>query len=136
MKNAIPVLAVALLSVSCAHWPREKADGTSIEAEIAARQGKEVDRICFARQINGWRAIGEHAVLLEKGVNDWYKLDLVGTCRPEWAFNAIAVRTRPAGSLCLSKGDRIETFTTPMVESCAIVAIYEWDEKAEVPPAQ
>lgn len=100
--------------------------------EIAARQGERVDRICFTRSINGWREFGEDAVLLRKGVDDWYKLDLSGVCDPEWAINAIAVKTRPAGSSCVSRGDEIKTFDQPIDGTCFITAIYEWNEDAEI----
>jgi len=133
MKSAIPALAAACLAAACAYTPQKSTDQAAIDAEIAARQGEAVDNICFTRDINGWRELGDSAVLVQKGVNDWYKLDLIGTCRPDQAFNAIAIRTRPSAGFCLSKGDTVTTYTTPMAEQCAISAIHKWDEKAPLP---
>jgi Family of unknown function (DUF6491) len=137
MKPAIAICAVAaaLLTAACAYTPQKPGDQAAIDAQIAARQGKEVDNICFTRDIHGWRELGDHAVLVEKGVNDWYKLDLTGTCRPDWAFNTIALRTRPSGSLCLTRGDTVATYTLPGGETCFINAIHQWDEKAPIPRA-
>lgn len=104
-----------------------------LQAEIDARQGPEASQVCFTRSINGWRALGDDAVLVRARVDDWYKLDLAGTCDPEMAFNAIALETRPAGSSCVSRGDRISTPDAPVGGQCVITRIHEWDEEAEVP---
>jgi hypothetical protein len=132
MKAVAAIPAVAFILASCAPYTQIAPDRSALEAEIATRQGKEVDRICFASQINGWRELSRDSILVEKGVNDWYQLDLSGTCEPDNAFDAIAVRTRPAGSPCLTKGDSIQTFDAPIKGSCFIRSIHEWDDKAEV----
>ncbi len=103
----------------------------ALEAEIKAKQGEPVRRVCFTRSINGWRALGRKSLLLSKGVNDWYKLDLVGTCDPKWAFDTIAIQTRPAGASCLTRGDRIATPDRAVSGNCVITDIYRWDDKAE-----
>lgn len=132
----ICAMAGAALLAGC-QTSEEYAEAESrLEAEIAAKQGERVDRICFTRSVRGWRELGDDAVLLRRGVNDWYQVNLSGTCQPEWAFNAIAVRTRPAGSSCISRGDRIDTPDAPISGSCLITEIYEWNEDAEVPETQ
>ncbi len=109
----------------------QRAEAEAKEAaEIAVRQGERVNRICFNRSVNGWREFGRKSLLLRRGVNEWYKLDLAGTCDPEWAFNAIGVRTFP-GSSCISRGDDIVTRDAGFTGTCKIMAIYEWDEEAE-----
>jgi len=135
MRRAIPMIVAGMLA-ACMTAPEGRRDQATLDAEVAARQGEQVDRICFTREIDGWRALGEDAVLLEKGVNDWYKLDLAGTCEPEWAFETIALRTRPAGSLCVSEGDAIQTLGMPGDGTCFISAIHEWDEDAAVADAR
>ncbi len=134
MKHSPRILGslFAILLAGCAASAEgDAADGNDIDAEIAARQGEEVDRVCFARSINGWRSLGRRSILIEKGVNDWYKLDLIGTCDPQWAFDAIAIRTRPAGASCLRRGDRIDTPDRSVSGSCAITKIYRWNEAAD-----
>jgi hypothetical protein len=134
MKWMLPIAgAVALAGCQTAADRAGRQD--RLEAEIAARQGAEVDRICFARSVNGWRPLGRDALLLRHSGDRWYKVDLAGTCDPEWAFNAIGIETRPAGSSCLSRGDHISTPDTPTDGRCVIIAIHEWDEDAEIPDA-
>lgn len=98
------------------------------------RLGKEVDRICFQRTINGWRAVkGEdNVVLLERGVNNWYRVELLGACRSSLFRSAIAIGidSRPGGG-CVTRGDRILVEDSPgFTQSCVITNMYEWDEKA------
>ncbi|MBI1365742.1 MAG: hypothetical protein GC153_07255 [Alphaproteobacteria bacterium] len=106
------------------------------QAEIAARQGASVGQVCFTRNIDGWRELGRNAILIRRGLKDWYKLDLVGSCDPRWAMSAIGIRTQPGGG-CITRGDHIETYTnTPIKGSCVITGIHEWNEDAPVPPAE
>lgn len=100
--------------------------GNDLQAEIAQNQGPEVSQICFAESINGWRALGDRAVLLEKGANEWYQVNLSGPCEPEWAFNAIAIETR--GSSCLTKGDKIHAGDSLTGNTCWVTDIHEWNE--------
>lgn len=131
MKWIVAIAGVAALA-ACQTAEEFAAEEERLQAEIAAKQGERVDRICFTQSINGWRELGDDAVLLRKNVNDWYKLDISGTCDPEWAFNAIAIETRPAGAHCVSRGDQIRTFDTAIDGRCFITAIHEWDDDAEV----
>jgi len=91
------------------------------------RQGKEVKQICFSQQIRNWRENGSKSVIVEKGVHDEYKLDLIGTCEPDQAFLNIGFRSRGGGS-CLSWGDQLQT-DARFDGSCMISKIYEWHEK-------
>lgn len=98
------------------------------------RIGEEVDRICFGRNINGWREVkGEDdVVLLEKGVNNWYRVELLGAC-DERVFRfaqKIAIDSRPGGG-CVTRGDTIIVEDTPgFTRRCSITRMYEWDEDA------
>lgn len=99
------------------------------------RIGEEVGSICFARTINGWKALKgvDDVVLLEKGVNDWFYVELQGYC-PSRIFRSaerIAIESKPSGG-CVSRGDVIIVrdfggFTN----RCYITTIREWDEKAQ-----
>lgn len=101
------------------------------------RIGAEVNKICFPRNINGWKSVkGEdNVVLLEEGINDWYRVEVSGGC-DEQVFrfaHVIGIKSRPAGG-CLRRGDLI------LVEDgggfarrCFIKRIYQWDEDAPAP---
>ncbi len=105
------------------------------------RVGEEVGRICFGRNINNFKAIeGEDdAVLLEKGVNDWYKATLIGACsyrELKWAMSVV-IDQRPAGG-CVTPGDYLifsrsafGDFSFPNTTRCAISEIYKWNPDAE-----
>jgi hypothetical protein len=114
--------------------------GSALAGEEAAkpdpRIGAEVDKICFARDINGWKEIeGEdNVVLLEEGVNDWYRVELAGGC-PSRLFRFahwIGIDQRPSGG-CVRSGDTIivrdgANFT----RRCHITRINEWND--DLPP--
>ncbi|PQA86178.1 DUF6491 family protein [Hyphococcus luteus] len=119
------LMSGAVLSLAACQAYPDKTDD-SLQAEIAQKQGEEVSRICFARTINSWRPLGDDAVLIEQGVNDWYQLSLSGACKPEWAFDAIALKTR--GSSCITKGDKISTPDSITGGPCFITDMHEWNE--------
>jgi hypothetical protein len=110
------------------------------ETADESRAGEEVGRICFGRDINNFKAIeGEDdAILLERGVNDWYKVTLVGACsyrELRWA-QSVAIEQRPAGG-CVTSGDYLVfsrsafgDFSFPNATRCAISEIYKWDPDA------
>lgn len=119
------------------------AAGTALsgEKEVDPRLGEEVDRICFSRDIDGFRTIDDEddAVLLERGVNDWYRAALSGPCN----YNAlrfaqsVAIDDRPRGG-CVTRGDALVfsdsafgDFRFPNATRCIIVEIHRWDEKAQ-----
>lgn len=131
MKRVALTIFTLLAGVSAAAADGEKAD---------PRLGKQVDRICFGRNINNFKAIeGEDdAILLEKGVNDWYKAKLIGACNYrdlKWA-QSVAIDQRPAGG-CVTPGDYLifsrsafGDFSFPNTTRCAISEIHEWNEDA------
>lgn len=104
------------------------------EGGVDPRLGKEVNSICFQRNINGWRAVkGEDdVVLLERGVNNWYRVELNGGC-DERLFRfaiAIGIESRPGGG-CVSRGDVIIVEDGPGFDRrCVVRRMYEWDEDA------
>jgi len=124
----VPALVAALTVAACQSVEQRNAREEALAAEIAAHQGEEVARICFTSQLNGWKELGPRSVLLRQGVNDWYMLDLSGACEPEWAFNAIAIQSRPSGTSCISRGDMLRTLDRSSRGSCVINGIYAWNE--------
>lgn len=126
MKAYILSGAAILMAAACQSPNSESAQ--MAEGEPDVRQGEEVSQICFNSQIRNWRELDRDSVLIEKGVNDEYKLDLIGTCDPENAFTTIGLISRGASS-CLSRGDRLVTDDS-FGGSCSIRRIYKWNEDA------
>ncbi len=122
------------------------AAGAAAEEAADPRLGKQVDRICFGRDINNFKAIDgvDDAILLEKGVKDWYKATLIGACnysQLRWA-QSVAIDQRPAGG-CVTRGDYLifsnsafGDFSFPNSTRCAISEIYEWAPDAAAPVAE
>lgn len=125
------IFVAAALSAIGSAWAGEAP------AKPDPRIGPEVDRICFARNINGWKALkGEDdVVLLESGVNDWYRVETTGGCR-ESAFRfaeVIGLEQRPAGG-CVTRGDVIIVRDSgDFTRRCFISKINKWDDKAKAP---
>jgi hypothetical protein len=126
MRTLFAVCAAGLLAAACTTPATETA-----EAKPDPRQGKEVSQVCFNQQIRHWRENGrdDRSVIIEKGVRDEYKLDLMGTCQPDDAFISIGLVSRVGGGTCLSKGDRLVT-DSRLDGSCSIRRIYEWHKDA------
>ncbi len=101
------------------------------------RIGAEVEKICFPRNINGWKEVkGEdNVVLLEESVNDWYRVEVSGACT-ERVFRfaqVIGIDSRPVGG-CVRRGDVIIVQDTGrFTHRCFIKRIYEWDDDAPAP---
>ena len=105
------------------------------------RLGERVDRICFARSIDNFSTLDEDdAVLLEKGVNDWFKVTLVGACRASQLrfAQSVALDRRPSGGGCLTPGDALVfsdsafgDFSFPRATRCIVDEIYEWNPDAK-----
>ncbi|MDZ7626955.1 MAG: DUF6491 family protein [Parvularculaceae bacterium] len=134
--------ALALFAAFAAAHPLTAFAG---EATADPRLGAEVDRLCFARDIRNFRTIDKEddAVLLERGVNDWYKATLSGACN----FNqlrfaqSVAIDERPRGG-CITRGDVLVfsdsafgDFRFPNATRCIIAEIYRWDPQAVAPEA-
>jgi uncharacterized protein DUF6491 len=119
--------------------PSEDAE----EAEDAAapsRLGPEVSRICFGRSINGWKTVDGHgdAVLLSKGVNDWFLVEVSGNCRArDFKFaQTIGIESRPAGG-CIRRSDYILVHSAGgFTNRCFIKGMYEWNDDAPEEEAQ
>ena len=99
------------------------------DAKPDPRQGQEVRQICFNQQIRNWRENDRKSVIVEKGLHDEYKLDLIGTCQPQDAFTSIGLVSRVGGGSCLSSGDKLVT-DSRFDGSCSIRRIYEWHKDA------
>ena len=107
------------------------------QAEEDKRIGEEVDRICFGRSINGWKTVDKEddVILLEKGVNNWFYVELLGACDYRVLRSAlhIGIDSRPAGG-CITRGDIIIVEDSPGFDRrCSIRRMYRWDPDAPAP---
>ena len=134
MVNVLKAMALAgIVFASSAAIAGDPEDADKPDPRI----GKEVNRICFSRTIDSWKAVkGEdNVVLLRKGVRDWYRVELIGLCRANDFRSAltIGIESRPAGG-CVTRGDVILVRGPgDFVNRCHISKIYEWDPKATAP---
>lgn len=133
-----PLIAAATIAASVSVAFAEETETDAVDPRI----GEEVSQICFVRSIDNWRGIkGEDdVILLEKGVNDWYRVELFGFCNSFDIRTAdfIALDTFGASS-CLSRGDTIilkEFGGSGFDDRCRISRIYEWNEDAEAEAAE
>lgn len=124
MRHFLAACAGGLFAAACSTPATETAD-----AKPDPRQGKEVRQICFNSQIRNWRENDRKSVIVEKAVNDEYKLELIGTCQPDDAFLSIGLVSRVGGGTCLSEGDKLVT-DARYDGSCSISRIYEWHKDA------
>lgn len=129
MRSILPA-CIVLAATSCTTPAPNPA-----EAMSDPRQGKDVSEICFSSQIRNWRANDDSSVIVEKGMNEEYKLVLAGTCQPERAFSSIGLISRVGGGSCLSTGDRLVTDASHDHGACTILRIYEWRKDADGPSA-
>jgi hypothetical protein len=122
--SLILAAAAASLLAGCATPPADVA-----EAKADPRQGEEVRQVCFTQQIRNWRENDRRSVIVEVGVRDEYKLDLIGTCDPRDAFTTIGLVSRGGGS-CLSSGDMLVTDARYVGGTCSVQNIYKWNKDA------
>jgi hypothetical protein len=108
--------------------------GDKTEAKVDPRQGAQVSQVCFSQQIRNWKALDNHSVIVEKGMKDEYKLELVGACEPRDAFTSIGLVSRVGGGSCLQTGDRLVT-DSRYDGVCSISRIYEWHADAKAADA-
>lgn len=118
--------AAAILLSACASPPAaEMAD-----AKPDPRQGEEVNDICFMQQIRNWRENDRRSIIVEVGVRDEYKLELMGTCQPEDAFLSVGLVSGVGGGSCLRRGDKLVTDARYNDGTCSIRRIYKWNKDA------
>ena len=102
-----------------------------------ARLGEQVDRVCFASNIDSFRMATRNSVIVEEGVNDEYLIETVASCYDLDGANSLSFDTIP-GASCVTKGDSIYAYRSAFGPDrtdipparCPIRAIYEWDEDA------
>ncbi len=101
-----------------------------------ARLGEKVDRICFASQIDGFRATTKNTLIVESGLRKEFIMETFGGCSNLRGAQAVSL---PTGFSCLSDRDSIivhdsvfGTETTPFSnQRCSIKSIHRWNENAD-----
>lgn len=123
LKKILAACAATILIAACSTSAVETAKTPD------PRQGEQVNNICFSSQIRNWRENDRTSVIVEKGLNDEYKLDLIGTCDPDDAFFSIGLVSRFSGGSCIETGDELVT-DSRYGGKCTIRNIYKWNKDA------
>lgn len=136
-RNSKLILAAcaAILFAGCTTPSADTAAQAAENAKPDPRQGEAVRNICFTQQIHSWRTLDRRSVIVESGVKQEYKLDLVGGCQPDNAFTSIGLISRVGGGSCLETGDKLVTDARFDGGACMISKIYKWNKDAPKPDA-
>lgn len=119
MKSII-FAGVALLLVAC------QASGPS--AVQRGTPGEQVNSVCFTNQIRGWQPLSRNAIVLERGLNDYYRVTLNGAC--DATRSGLTMATESRSGICLGIGDDID-FANDFSPSCSIESIHAWTPAPE-----
>lgn len=119
MKSII-FAGVALLLVAC------QASGPS--AVQRGTPGEQVNSVCFTNQIRGWQPLSRNAIVLERGLNDYYRVTLNGAC--DATHSGLTMATESRSGICLGIGDDID-FANDFSPSCSIESIHAWTPAPE-----
>lgn len=130
-------LATAMLAVAgCASTDGAERPPAGI-AKYAddPRLGEEVDRICFASNIDSFGNNTRDTFTVKEG-RDHYLIEVFGTCTPLEHAVTMAIG---ASTSCLTRGDTIivsDSLTTRRDQPfstarCVVKSMHEWDPKAE-----
>ncbi|MEL8054794.1 MAG: DUF6491 family protein [Pseudomonadota bacterium] len=137
-----PVLAATLFTLAAcatASSPENEAKRLEREAELTfandIRRGEEVDKICFASQIDGFTNTTDRAVVVREG-NDEFLITTRSRCDNLDFANSLAIKSSLS---CLRRGDRIAgnqsvfggNYGGPPSVRCFVDKIYKWDRDAE-----
>jgi len=130
-------LAAVFLGAGLMVAPFALAEHETGEEQADQRLGEGVDRICFGRNINGWKTVDREdgVLLLKKNASNWYRVELTGGCQYRVLRRAftVGIDSRPAGG-CIQRGDILivedrQAFT----QRCAITRMNAWDDRAPAP---
>ena len=116
MKISTPILATGLMLLTA-------CQSSTPNAVQRGTPGEELTSICFNRQISGWQPLSRNAIILERAVNDYYRITLDGGCDAQRSGLSIATESRTG--ICLEEGDEID-FEGDFSPSCRIDQINAW----------
>lgn len=140
MRVLIPALAFPLMLAGCTstegHEP--EPDGIAIYADDP-RLGEEVNRICFASNIDSFGNATRDTFTVREGM-DHYLIEVHGSCFNLDRAERIAL---DATTSCLTRGDAVivsdsispfDSGTPGGTQRCIVKAMYKWDPKADAAP--
>lgn len=116
------IILTALLA-SCTSTDEGPATEGGLTDSRHGVAGDEVASICFNREISSWQELTRDSIVLERGLDDYYRVELAGPCEPRDAFLSLRVESRDG--ICLGTGDEID-FPDDNAPSCTIRRINEW----------
>lgn len=98
------------------------------------RLGEEVDKICFARNINGFHGLDQRTLVLNKNVHDDYVVETYGPCVDldyawEIALKSVTSCLAPHDEVIITRGSSVPN-SDPFTRTCRIKSIHKWNEKA------
>ena len=131
----LSVLAVGTLT-ACVSANVEDAKPRGVaQFDGDARLGEQVDRICFGSGIDGFSDTTRDTVVVQKGVDDFYLIETVGSCFRDSSVNAIGID----GTMgCVRRSDVLTIsssfFNAPSAGmGCTIRSIHKWNKDANAP---
>lgn len=127
MAQRIRAMAILLLAGATATGAGAAGDRSGAGALSDPRKGEAVEKVCLASELSDWAELGEGAVLVRRGPQEYYLVTLVGACRPDLARNQIAIASR-SGSPCLQRFDEITTGReVSFGQACTVEGLYRWN---------
>jgi len=119
--------------------PADGAGGLKIDGARAfaadPRLGQEVDRICFARNIEGFTTTSRDTLVIRTSPNTQFLVEVSGTCPSLIRAQTVAVDSTLS---CVTPGDFLIVSESPfslrnrgvVPDRCAINRIFTWDPDA------
>ncbi|MEZ6000764.1 DUF6491 family protein [Hyphomonas sp.] len=136
MRLSLTFASAMLVLAGCASTDGAERKPTGIEKYADdPRLGEEVDRICFANNIDSFGNNTRDTFTVREG-RDHYLIEVFGTCTP--LEHAVTMRIG-ASTGCLTNGDSVivsdsltirrdQPFSTAR---CVVKSMHKWDPKAE-----
>ncbi len=118
--------------------PAVEAEGLRLDGVRAfaadPRLGQEVDRICFARNIEGFTTTSRDTLVIRTSPNTQFLVEVSGTCPSLLRAQTVAVDSTLS---CVTPGDFLIVSESPVSlrnrgvvpDRCAINRIFTWDPK-------
>ena len=139
MRPSLAFIAAGLVLAACTTSDAEDASPTGAEQFADdPRLGEEVDRICFASNIDSFGDTTRDTFTVREG-RDYYLIDVYSSC---FALDdAMSIVIDSTGS-CLTRGDHVIVSDSIMgpgsrrssspfgTQRCTVQSMYKWDPKA------
>lgn len=132
------VFVSGILITGCASTAagEDKPDGIAAFAEDA-RLGEAVNKICFNRNIDGFRTMNRDTVVLQSGISDEYLVEVGGVCSNLQHAQSMAIDSSLS---CVRRNDYLIVSDSAFSlddgigigpDRCIIKKIHKWDKDAE-----